>query len=103
MARFSLALTALLVFTAYTLHTLANEGVAAIFELFAGGWSQQLFIDLFIACGVCTFWIIPDAKKHGISPWPFVIALPFVGSVASLTYITVREWKRARVPALAAA
>lgn len=103
MARFSLALIALLTFTAYTLTVVANEGVAAIFELFDGRWSQQLFIDLFIACGVCTFWIIPDAKKHGISPWPFVIALPFIGSVATLSYIALREWKRMRVPALATA
>lgn len=103
MTRFALALIALVTFTTYSLTILANEGVAAIFDLFGGGWSQQIFIDLFIACGVGTFWIIPDAKKHGISPWPFVIALPFVGSIASLTYITVREWKRARMPALATA
>lgn len=103
MARFALALTALIVFTAYTLHMLTNEGVAAIFNLFAGGWSQQLFIDLFIACGVCTFWIVPDAKKHGISPWPFVFALPWVGSISTLSCIALREWKRMRTPSLAEA
>ncbi len=101
MARFALALTALAVFTAYTLHMLANEGVAAIFELFRGGWSQQLFIDLFIACGVCTFWMVPDAKRHGISPWPFVFALPWIGSISTLSYIALREWKRMRTPSLA--
>lgn len=103
MTRFALALIALVTFTTYSLTIVANEGLLAVLDLFAGGWSQQLFIDLFIACGVCTFWIIPDAKKHGVSPWPFVIALPFVGSVATLAYITLREWKRARVPALATA
>lgn len=101
MARFVLALTALIVFTAYSSTIVASEGLLAVFDLFAGGWSQQLFIDLFIACGVCTFWIVPDAKKHGISPWPFVFALPWVGSISTLSYIALREWKRMRTPSLA--
>jgi len=100
MARFVLALIVFVVFTTYSLGIVADEGALAVLDLLRGGWSQQVFIDLFIACGFVTLWVLPDAKKHGISPWPFIVALPLVGSISTLAYLVLREWKRMRVPPL---
>lgn len=52
---------------------------------------------------ISTLWLVPDAKRHGLPAWPFLVALPFVGSIASLAYVVAREWRRMRVPALATA
>ncbi|HMR05841.1 MAG TPA: DUF2834 domain-containing protein [Polyangiaceae bacterium] len=53
-------------------------------------WGGQLFIDLCIALVFVTGWLIRDAKARGINPWPYVIATPFVGSMAPLLYLVVR-------------
>ena len=104
MARFALALVVFATFTVYSLGVVYAEGYLAFLAVpLAGGWSTQITLDLGIALVLATFWMVPDAKKHGVSPWPFVAALPALGSVAMLAYLVAREWKRVRTPALASA
>lgn len=100
MARFALALTVFLAFTVYSFDILFAEGIGPVFAiLLGGGWGQQIFLDLIVASVISTFWLVPDAKKHGLPAWPFLVVLPFVGSIATLAYVVAREWRRLRAPA----
>lgn len=65
-----------------------NEGINA----FKSPWALQVAIDLCIACWFSAMWMRKDAKKHGINALPFLIALPFVGSLSTLAYVVRRNW-----------
>jgi hypothetical protein len=94
MARIVLSLVAFLTFTAYTVYVAVNHSLLGFLDDHAkGGWSLQIFIDL--VCAAIAFWIVavPDAKARKISPWPFVIATPFLGSVAIFAYFVYRSVK----------
>jgi hypothetical protein len=56
-----------------------------------------------MAASVASMWLVPDAKKHGLSPWPYVALVFPLGSIGLLAYLVAREWKRLRTPALATA
>lgn len=97
MARFALALTVFLAFTAFSFRVVFIDGLDGLLAIHAfNGWGPQILIDLVIACVFAMLWLVPDAKKHGISPWPFVIGIPFLGSISTLAYFALREWKRMR-------
>jgi hypothetical protein len=102
MTRFAIALTVFLAFTTFSFRVVFVDGLPGLLAIHAfNGWGPQILTDLVIACVVVTFWLIPDARKHNISPWPFVVGIPLLGSVSTLAYITLREWKRMRTPSLA--
>ena len=102
MARFALALTVFLAFTAFSFRVAFIDGFAGLLAIHAfNGWGPQILTDLVIACVFAMLWLVPDAKNHGISPWPFVIAIPFLGSISTLAYLVLREWKRMRSASLA--
>lgn len=66
----------------------ANEGLNA----FKSPWAMQVGIDLYIACWFSAMWMRNDARKHGISALPFLIALPVFGSIATLAYVVRRNY-----------
>jgi len=104
MARFALALVVFLAFTVYSLEVTFTEGYFAFLEVpMLGGWATQITLDLVVALSVGSFWLASDAKKHGLPAWPFLVSLPFLGSVGMLAYLVAREWKglRAATPATA--
>lgn len=104
MARFVLALVAFLAFTGYSLEVTFTEGYFGFLEVpMLGGWATQITLDLGVALFVGSLWLVPDAKKHGLPAWPFLAALPFLGSVGMLAYLVAREWKALRAPAAAVA
>jgi hypothetical protein len=53
---------------------------------------MQVAIDLCIACWFSAMWMRQDARKRGISAMPFLIALPFLGSIATLAYVVRRNY-----------
>lgn len=94
MTRLALSLVAFLGFTAYTLMVAVNHNILGFLADHArGGWSLQIFLDL--VCAAASFWIVavPDARSRGFSPWPFVIATPFLGSIAIFAYFVVRSFR----------
>lgn len=104
MARFALALAVFVVFTVYSVEVVVSAGPLALLDVvLAGGWSTQIFLDLVIASVFASLWLVPDAKRRGLAAWPYLVALPLVGSVATLAYVVVREWKAARAPERGAA
>ena len=66
----------------------ASEGINA----FKSPWAMQVAIDLCIACWFSAMWMRQDARKHGISATPFLIALPIFGSIATLAYVVRRTY-----------
>jgi hypothetical protein len=97
MARFVAALVVFLAFTLYSVEVIFAEGYLAFLEVpMQGGWALQITLDLVVAASIATMWLVPDAKKRGITTWPFLATLPFLGSISLLAYLVLREWKLAR-------
>ena len=56
---------------------------------------MQLLLDLFISLFLVGGWIRRDARERGIFATPYLVALPFVGSIATLAYLIHRGRKPA--------
>lgn len=50
-----------------------------------------MFLDLIIALGLVTTQLVPDARRRGMNPWPFVLGTVALGSIAPLAYLLVRR------------
>ena len=79
-------------FTAYSLFVTATEGYWGFATLaLRERWGMQVLLDLAIAISVAWAWLWPDAKRRGISPWPYLVATLPLGSIAVLAYLIHRE------------
>ncbi len=97
MTRFIVALVVFLAFTVYSVEVTIAEGYLAFLQVpMQGGWATQITLDLVLSASIATMWLVPDAKKLGIATWPFLITMPFIGSISLLAYLVLREWKLAR-------
>jgi len=47
----------------------------------------QIVLDLVIACSLGLGWLAQDARKRGLTAWPYFVATPFVGSMSLLAYV----------------
>ncbi len=94
MTRRNLALVILIPFTVLSLYAVYKVGYVGIFDYHRhspAGW--QVFADLVIACVLILVWLIPEAKKNGINPWPYVVITVFLGSFGPLLYLVVNGAK----------
>ena len=67
-------------------------GYIGIFEAgFRDSASMQVFFDLVISVSLFGIWMLVDARKRGATIWPYLIAIPAVGSLAPLVYLIMRE------------
>ena len=84
----TLALILLVPFVLLTLYTVQQVGYIGIFDYqrhSPAGW--QVFADLVIALILVLSWLIPDAKKAGRNPIPWVVATLLLGSIGPLAYL----------------
>jgi hypothetical protein len=56
------------------------------------GWGLQVALDLCISLVLVGGWIKRDARERGINPVPYLIALPFLGSIGALLYLVRRNF-----------
>lgn len=85
------AIGILVPFTAFSVWVVAGHGVAGFLSLASREpWGMQLLIDLVIACSFGVGWMRADAKRRGISTWPFFVAMLAVGSIGLLAYVALR-------------
>jgi hypothetical protein len=84
-------LLVLVPFSIFSTMIAVQHGITGFAEL-RSGWPLQVALDLCIATFLVGGWMRADAKKHGINPWPFIIALPFVGSIGALAYLVRRNF-----------
>jgi hypothetical protein len=65
-------------------------------------WGEaQVLADLVILAALACVWMRKDAREHGLTAWPFIVATVFVGSFGPLFYLVAREWKMRRPQAAA--
>lgn len=88
MNRRILAILILIPFSALSAFAVFKVGYLGIFDYHRhspAGW--QVFSDLVIACILILVWLIPEAKRNGRNPWPFVAITVCLGSFGPLLYL----------------
>jgi hypothetical protein len=50
------------------------------------GWSAQVAIDLFTSLTLGLFFAVPQARKHGIRPLPWIVLTVLLGSIGLLAF-----------------
>jgi len=84
----------LLPFTAYSLLVIEQNGYFGFLTLATREpWAMQMLLDLCISLFLVGAWIRADARARGIPAWPYLVALPFVGSIGALAYLVHRAFK----------
>jgi hypothetical protein len=84
----TLALIILIPFAALTAYAMQQVGYIGIFDYqrhSPAGW--QVFADLVIALLLVLSWMVPEAKRAGHNPWPWVVITLFAGSIGPLMYL----------------
>lgn len=64
-------------------------------------WAMQMLLDLSISLVLVGGWMIKDARRYDINPLPFLVLLPFLGSIGALGYLVRRSLVRGDHAALA--
>lgn len=105
MSRFPVASALFAGLSALSALAMAEHGYVAIFEralVDSAAW--QLGFDLVCALTLVSFWMAEDAKRRGLSVWPWLAAIPFLGSLSPLAYVIYARFAaRASTGELAAA
>ena len=86
----TLAIVILVPFLVLTLYSVAQAGYVGLFEYqlqSPAGW--QVLVDLVIALLLVLTWLVPEARRKGKIPWPWVAATLFLGSISPLLYLAV--------------
>jgi hypothetical protein len=64
--------------------------------IFAAGFANpgalQILVDLVILCALAIVWLVGDARRRGLNPWPWVAITLLAGSFGPLLYLLRREW-----------
>ena len=78
-------------FGAFSVWVVAGYGYTGFLSLAAREpWALQMLLDLVIACSFAVGWMIKDARKRDIKPWPYVVTTMFLGSIGLLVYVVRR-------------
>lgn len=88
--RRTIALILLIPFLGLTLYSVSQVGYLGLFEYHLhspAGW--QVFVDLVIALLLVMLWLIPEARRSGRNPWPWLVGTLFLGSIAPLVYLVL--------------
>lgn len=84
-------------FGALTAAALVDVGywgiVAPHFQTLGAG---QVLADLVILATLSIVWMLGDARRSGVPPWPYVVLTLAAGSFGPLLYLLHREWRRPR-------
>ncbi|MEO8702473.1 MAG: hypothetical protein ABI867_20685 [Kofleriaceae bacterium] len=86
-ARPLLAVAILIPFLAFSLWVAVTHGLFGFLTLARDEpWGLQVLLDLLIACSFGLTWVAQDARKRGITAWPYFIATFLLGSIGLLAY-----------------
>lgn len=86
----TLAIVLLVPFLALTAYSVAQVGYIGLFSYqlqSPAGW--QVLADLVIALVLVLSWMIPQARRTGRNPWPWVVGTLLLGSIAPLLYLAL--------------
>lgn len=80
-------------FLAFTAWVVAEHGYIGIFAEVLATWpGVQVLADLAIALCLVMGWMLADARKHGLTVAPYLVATLALGSLGPLAYLVRREW-----------
>lgn len=88
----TLAIILLIPFSVLSLYAVFEVGYIGIFDYHRhspAGW--QVFTDLVIALALLLTWMIPQAKREGRNPWPWVVMTLLLGSIGPLLYLATSK------------
>ena len=92
MSRRTLAIIILIPFTLLTAYAVHKVGYIGIFDYHRhspAGW--QVIADLVIALVLVLTWLVPEARRAGRNPWPWVVATLLLGSFGPLLYLVFAQ------------
>lgn len=96
------AIILLIPFTVLSAYAVMQVGYIGIVDYaFASPAGWQVFADLVIALLLVFNWLIPEAKRAGINPWPWVVITLFLGSFGPLLYLALNGTKSRRLKDIA--
>lgn len=77
-----------------TVMALWEQGFLAIFTEAFSSWTHlQVFSDLGVALVLLSGMMVADARRKGLSVWPFLVVIPALGSFGPLAYWAWRSAK----------
>lgn len=89
-------------FVALSAYAVAHHGYVGIFtQHLTNAAGMQVFVDLVIALTFVMAWMWQDARKHDISPLPYVVLTLGLGSIGPLAYLVHRFGREAAVTPVA--
>lgn len=86
-------------FALVSAYAVAQVGYTGIFSYHLpspAGW--QVFLDLCVALILVLSWMISDARRHGRTVWPYVVATLLLGSFGPLAYLFAGHHGRNAAP-----
>jgi hypothetical protein len=91
-ARLILLAAVIAAFAAITIEALLEVGYFGLVEQQLRSWAGiQVLLDLVIVCVLACIWMANDARRRGLSSWPFILLTLVAGSFGPLAYLVVRE------------
>mgnify|MGYP003377775985 CR=1 FL=1 len=94
MKKLVLPIVVLVPFTVWSTWVAVNHGYFGFVDVARREpWGLQIFLDLCIALFLFSSWMKKDAKTHGIPAWPYLLSIPFLGSIGALAYLVHRAIK----------
>jgi hypothetical protein len=89
-----LALPLLVVFGAFSLWVTARHGYTGFLSVASREpWALQMLLDVVLACLIYSVWLVPDARRLGITAWPYLLLTLFGGSLGGLAYLVHRGFR----------
>ncbi|MEZ4453394.1 MAG: DUF2834 domain-containing protein [Nannocystaceae bacterium] len=79
-------------FLALSAWAILEHGLRGIFESAFQSWATGLLaIDLILALSMIAGWMWVDARRHGLTVWPYLVITGALGSAGPLLYLIRRE------------
>ena len=86
----------LIAFAALNVYGILAGGLSGFVDLIkdANPWTILLGTDLVISLSLIGVWMWYDAKKRGVSAFPFIVLTCGLGSIGPLLYLILRKDSR---------
>jgi hypothetical protein len=87
----ALAALVLALFVPFSLWVLYVDGVTGLVNVIRHEpWGAQLLVDLCISATIASVYVARDARKRGLTAWPFLVGTLLAGSIGLLSYFVYR-------------
>ena len=92
---FAFLVVVFIAFNAFSWKVVMSHGYWGFLDVpAAGNWNLQVFLDLVIALTLLSRHMVATGKQMGVNPYPYILSLPFLGSIGPLAFYMWTEWKR---------